>query len=156
MIFEKVAELIKTYKDEEDMTIKTESTFQELGLDSLDTVELVMSLESEFDVMIEMSEDIKTVGDVVKNYRDPEIIRRFEMIKTPLCDLLDIEYPILQGGMAWIADASLAAAVSNGGGLGIIAAMNADAEWLRAEIKEVKTLTSRPFGVNIMLMSPFC
>ena len=76
------------------------------------------------------------------------------MIKTPLCDLLGIEYPIFQGGMAWIADADLAAAVSNGGGLGIIAAANAEAEWLRGPIRKAKQLTTRPFGVNIMLMSP--
>lgn len=77
------------------------------------------------------------------------------MNKTPLCTLLDIEYPIIQGGMAWIADASLAAAVSNAGGLGIVAAMNADADWLRAEIRKTRAQTSKPFGVNIMLMSPF-
>lgn len=76
------------------------------------------------------------------------------MIQTKICDLLSIQYPILQGGMAWIADASLASAVSNGGGLGIISAMNADAQWLREEIRKAKQLTSRPFGVNIMLMSP--
>lgn len=76
------------------------------------------------------------------------------MINTFLCRLLGIEYPILQGGMAWIADARLAAAVSNGGGLGILSAMNADAAWLRQEIRQLKTLTSRPFGVNIMLLSP--
>ena len=57
--------------------------------------------------------------------------------------------------MAWIADASLAAAVSNAGGLGIIAAMNADAKWLREEIHKARQLTERPFGVNVMLMSPF-
>jgi enoyl-[acyl-carrier protein] reductase II len=73
----------------------------------------------------------------------------------PLCDLLGIQYPILQGGMAWIADASLAAAVSNAGGLGIISAMNADEEWLRTEIRKAKAMTDRPFGVNIMLKSPF-
>ncbi|MBP1737073.1 MAG: nitronate monooxygenase [Oscillospiraceae bacterium] len=77
------------------------------------------------------------------------------MIKTPICDLLGIEYPIFQGGMAWIADASLAAAVSNGGGLGLIAAMNADANWLREQIHAVRGLTDKPFGVNVMLMSPF-
>lgn len=77
------------------------------------------------------------------------------MIKTPLCDLLGIEYPIFQGGMAWIADADLAAAVSNGGGLGIIAAANANADWLRGQIRKAKQLTDKPFGVNIMLMSPF-
>lgn len=77
------------------------------------------------------------------------------MIKTPVCDLLGIEYPILQGGMAWIADAPLAAAVSNGGGLGIISAMNANADYLRQQIKIARQLTDKPFGVNIMLMSPF-
>ena len=77
------------------------------------------------------------------------------MIKTELCELLNIKYPIFQGGMAWIADASLAAAVSNAGGLGIIAAMNANADWLCEEIHKVKTMTDKPFGVNIMLMSPF-
>ncbi len=77
------------------------------------------------------------------------------MIRTPICELLGIEYPILQGGMAWIADAELAAAVSNGGGLGIISAMNANGEWLRKEIKKAKELTDKPFGVNIMLMSPY-
>lgn len=77
------------------------------------------------------------------------------MIHTPLCDLLGIRYPIFQGGMAWIADASLAAAVSNAGGLGIISAMNADGEWLRNEIQKAREMTDRPFGVNIMLKSPF-
>lgn len=77
------------------------------------------------------------------------------MIHTPLCDLLGIEYPVFQGGMAWIADGKLAAAVSEGGGLGIIAAGNAPAEEVLAQIKVAKGLTSRPFGVNIMLMSPF-
>lgn len=76
-------------------------------------------------------------------------------MKTELCELLSIEQPIIQGGMAWIADAKLASAVSNAGGLGIISAMNADAEWLRGQIREAKSITSRPFGVNIMLMSPF-
>jgi len=73
----------------------------------------------------------------------------------PFCKLLGIQYPIIQGGMAWIADARLAAAVSNAGGLGLIAAMSSNAEQLRAEIKKAKGLTDKPFGVNIMLMSPF-
>lgn len=77
------------------------------------------------------------------------------MLKTPLCDVLGIEKPVFQGGMAWIADASLAAAVSEAGGLGIIAAMSADAEWLRGQIHELRRLTDEPFGVNVMLMSPF-
>ncbi len=77
------------------------------------------------------------------------------MIQSPICEMLGITYPVFQGGMAWIADAKLAAAVSNGGGLGIISAMNANAEWLRNQIREAKSLTDKPFGVNIMLMSPF-
>jgi enoyl-[acyl-carrier protein] reductase II len=77
------------------------------------------------------------------------------MIKTPVCELLGIEYPILQGGMAWIADGKLAAAVSNGGGLGLISAMNAGPDYLREQIKIARELTNKPFGVNIMLMSPF-
>jgi len=77
------------------------------------------------------------------------------MIKTPVCDIAGIKYPIFQGGMAWISEAKLAAAVSNGGGLGIISAMNADAEYLREQITLARKLTDKPFGVNIMLMSPF-
>ena len=76
-------------------------------------------------------------------------------MRTKLTELLNIETPIIQGGMAWIADASLASAVSNAGGLGIISAMNANAEWVREEIRACKKLTDKPFGVNIMLMSPF-
>lgn len=76
------------------------------------------------------------------------------MIQSKLCDLLGITYPVFQGGMAWIADGGLAAAVSKAGGLGIISAMNADANYLREQIRIVRTLTDRPFGVNIMLMSP--
>lgn len=70
-----------------------------------------------------------------------------------ICKLLGIEYPIIQGGMAWIADASLAAAVSEAGGLGIITG-TAPIEWIRDEIRKAKKLTDKPFGVNIMLMSP--
>ncbi len=77
------------------------------------------------------------------------------MIKTSITDLLGIEYPVFQGGMAWIADGELAAAVSNGGGLGIIAAGNAPAEIVKEQIQIAKAKTNRPFGVNIMLMSPF-
>ncbi len=77
------------------------------------------------------------------------------MLKSQLCEILGIQYPVLQGGMAWIADADLAAATSNAGGLGIIAAMNANVDVVRAEIQKCKSLTDKPFGVNIMLMSPF-
>ena len=69
--------------------------------------------------------------------------------------MLGIEYPIFQGGMAWIADADLAAAVSNAGGLGIIAAGNADTEYVRGQVRKAKEMTSKPFGLNIMLLSPF-
>ncbi|ACD22322.1 enoyl-[acyl-carrier-protein] reductase FabK [Clostridium botulinum] len=74
------------------------------------------------------------------------------MANNRVCDLLDIKYPIFQGGMAWIADASLAAAVSEAGGIGIITGA-APTEWVRNQIKEAKKLTDKPFGVNIMLMS---
>lgn len=77
------------------------------------------------------------------------------MLRTPLCDLLGIDAPVFQGGMAWIADASLASAVSEAGGLGIIAAMNANADWLRDQIHQLREKTDKPFGVNVMLMSPF-
>jgi enoyl-[acyl-carrier protein] reductase II len=73
----------------------------------------------------------------------------------PVCEMLGIEYPVIQGGMAWIADAQLAAAVSNAGGLGLIAAMNSNGEQLRAQIIKAKELTDKPFGVNLMLMSPY-
>ncbi|MBQ8927440.1 MAG: nitronate monooxygenase [Oscillospiraceae bacterium] len=77
------------------------------------------------------------------------------MVTSPVCELLGIRYPVLQGGMAWIADGKLAAAVSNAGGLGIISAMNANAEYVREQIRLARSLTDQPFGVNIMLMSPF-
>ena len=77
------------------------------------------------------------------------------MIVTPITEMLGIKYPVFQGGMAWIADGKLAAAVSNGGGLGIIAAGNAPADYVRAEIRTARSLTDKPFGVNIMLMSPY-
>ena len=76
-------------------------------------------------------------------------------MKSPLCALPGIKFPVFQGGMAWVADASLAAAVSEAGGLGLIAGMNTPPEILREEIRKAKTLTDKPFGVNIMLMSPY-
>lgn len=76
-------------------------------------------------------------------------------MKNRLCELLGTEYPIIQGGMAWVATAELAAAVSNGGGLGLIAAGGAPADVVRAQIKKCRELTDKPFGVNVMLMSPF-
>ena len=76
------------------------------------------------------------------------------MIKSAICDLLGIGKPVFQGGMAWISDARLAAAVSNAGGLGLISAVNGGVEAVRAEIRKARTLTDKPFGVNIMLAAP--
>lgn len=76
-------------------------------------------------------------------------------MKTEITKLLGIEYPIIQGGMAWVAEYHLAAAVSNAGGLGLIGAASAPAEWVREQVREAKKLTDKPFGVNIMLMSPY-
>lgn len=75
-------------------------------------------------------------------------------MQTELTRLLGIEYPVIQGGMAWVAEHRLAAAVSEAGGLGIIGAANAPAEWVREQIRLAKQLTDKPFGVNVMLMSP--
>ncbi|WP_422445898.1 enoyl-[acyl-carrier-protein] reductase FabK [Thermoanaerobacterium sp. DL9XJH110] len=77
------------------------------------------------------------------------------MFHTELCDLLGIKYPIIQGGMAWVATAELAAAVSNAGGLGIIGAGNAPPDAVRAQIRKAKALTDKPFGVNVYFMSPY-
>ena len=76
------------------------------------------------------------------------------MIKSRICEILGIKYPVFQGGMAWVADASLAAAVSNVGGLGLISSINAGTEAVRNEIRKCKELTDKPFGVNIMLQAP--
>ena len=76
-------------------------------------------------------------------------------MQTEVTKLLGIEYPIIQGGMAWVAEYHLAAAVSEAGGLGLIGAASAPAEWVRDQIREAKKLTDKPFGVNIMLMSPY-
>jgi enoyl-[acyl-carrier protein] reductase II len=76
------------------------------------------------------------------------------MINSPITSLVGIRYPVFQGGMAWIADGKLAAAVSEAGGLGIISAMNAGADHLREQIRIARSRTDKPFGVNLMLMSP--
>ena len=76
------------------------------------------------------------------------------MIKSRICEMLGIKYPVFQGGMAWVADASLAAAVSNAGGLGLISSVNAGTEAVRNEIRKCKEMTDKPFGVNIMLQAP--
>ena len=76
-------------------------------------------------------------------------------MKTKVTEILGIEYPIIQGGMAWVAEHHLAAAVSEAGGLGLIGAASAPADWVREQIRAAKKLTDKPFGVNIMLMSPY-
>ncbi len=76
-------------------------------------------------------------------------------MKTQITDLLGIESPIIQGGMAWVAEYHLAAAVSEAGGLGLIGAASAPAQWVRDQIRAARELTDKPFGVNIMLMSPY-
>jgi len=76
------------------------------------------------------------------------------MLHTPICDLLGIEYPVFAGAMAWISDARLAAGVSEAGGLGVIAASTAPAHVVAAEIEKAKSLTDKPFAVNVLLVSP--
>ena len=75
-------------------------------------------------------------------------------MKNRVTEILKTEYPVIQGGMAWVAEHNLAAAVSNAGGLGIIGAASAPAEIVREEIRKCKELTDKPFGVNIMLLNP--
>lgn len=76
------------------------------------------------------------------------------MIRSRICEMLGIKYPVFQGGMAWVADASLAAAVSNAGGLGLVSSINAGTDAVRDEIRKCRDLTDKPFGVNIMLQAP--
>ena len=75
-------------------------------------------------------------------------------MKTRITELLGCEYPIIQGGMAWVAEHTLASAVSNAGGIGLIAGGSAPIDYLREQIRLCKEKTNKPFGVNIMLMSP--
>ena len=76
-------------------------------------------------------------------------------MRTEITELLGIQYPIIQGGMAWVAEHHLAAGVSEAGGLGLIGAASAPADWVRQQIREARKKTEKPFGVNIMLMSPY-
>ena len=77
------------------------------------------------------------------------------MLVTPITELLGIKYPVFPGGMAWLSDGNLAGGVSKGGGIGIIASGNANESYVRDEIRKAKSLTDKPFGVNIMLLSPY-
>ena len=76
-------------------------------------------------------------------------------MKSKICDMIGIEYPIIQGGMAWVANPALASAVSNAGGLGIVACGHAPGDVVKGFIEEMERLTDKPYGVNIMLLSPF-
>ena len=86
--------------------------------------------------------------------KSADIREAINYMKTEVTELLGIEYPIIQGGMAWVAEYHLAAAVSEAGGLGIIGASSAPADWVREQVREAKKLTDKPFGVNIMLLNP--
>ncbi|MEJ2048068.1 MAG: nitronate monooxygenase, partial [Dehalococcoidia bacterium] len=77
------------------------------------------------------------------------------MLKTAICDLFGIKYPIIQGGMAHVATAELVAAVSDAGGLGFIGAGASEPGWVREQIHKTRKLTDKPFGLNILLISPF-
>lgn len=80
---------------------------------------------------------------------------KMHRFKGSICDMLNTEYPLIQGGMAWVSNASLAAAVSMAGGLGVIAAGNAPPDWVREQIRKVREKTDKPFGLNVMLLSPY-
>ena len=92
----------------------------------------------------------KTKREIKTEKEEKEVVN----MKTEVTELLGIEYPIIQGGMAWVAEYHLAAGVSHAGGLGLIGAASAPADWVREQIREARKLTDKPFGVNIMLMSP--
>ncbi|MGN0166737.1 MAG: enoyl-[acyl-carrier-protein] reductase FabK [Acetatifactor sp.] len=86
--------------------------------------------------------------------RSELVVNKENRMKTRLTELLEIEYPIIQGGMAWVAEHKLASAVSNAGGIGLIGAGGAPASFVREQVQKAKEMTDKPFGVNIMLMNP--
>ena len=138
--------------------IQPTSSFKgDLGIDSLDLFELVMALErsltSRFRPKIWKSSRPCRMSQTM--WRHTARKGRSTAMQTEITELLGIQYPIIQGGMAWVAEHHLAAAVSEAGGLGLIGAANAPAEWVREQIRAAKNLTEQPFGVNIMLMSPY-
>lgn len=155
-MFEKIKELIVESLGIEEDQVTMEASFKEdLKVDSLDLFEMVMSLQDEFDVEIptEELEKMETVGDVVEYIKEHKQAEGQRM-KTVITELLGIEYPVIQGGMAWVGTAELAAAVSEAGGLGIIGAGGAPASWVEEQIHKVKEKTDKPFGVNLMLLNP--
>ena len=164
-MLERMKEIIAEQLNTDAAAITEESSFKDdLGADSLDLFEMVMALEDEYSVEIpaEDLQNLLTVGDVMKYLKEKgvesaaERSKRVENgMKTRITELLGIEYPVIQGGMAWVAEHHLAAAVSEAGGLGLIGGANAPGEVVRQEIRKARELTKKPIGVNIMLMSPY-
>ena len=156
-MFERVKEIIEEQLNLDGVEITEASRFKEdLQADSLDLFELVMAFEDEYGVEIpsEDLEKITTVGSVIE-YMKAKVVEAEEAdMRTRLTQILGTETPIIQGGMAWVAEHNLAAAVSNAGGLGLIGAASAPAEVVREEVRKCKELTDKPFGVNIMLLNP--
>ena len=153
-MLEQIKKMVADNLGVEESKITENASFKDdLGADSLDLFELTMALEDEYGIEIpsEDLEKIVTVGDVVEYKKTGSI----EIMQTEVTRLLGIEYPIIQGGMAWVAEYHLAAGVSEAGGLGLIGAASAPADWVRDQVRKAKELTDKPFGVNIMLMSPY-
>ena len=146
-MLEKVKEIVAEGLDVNAADLTEETTFESLGADSLDLMDMVMTFEDEFGVEIDTEAigDLKTIGSVVTYIEGLKKLRiaktqteRGCNMKTEVTELLGIEYPIIQGGMAWVAEYHLAAGVSNAGGLGLIGAASAPAEWVREQIREAK------------------
>lgn len=150
--FDRVCAIVREQAGLDDVELTAETKLSEVGLDSLATVEAVMAMRGR--VRHRRSTPSPTPPPSASSSPWSSPSWRTSHAAHPICDLLGIEARD-QGGMAWIADASLAAAVSGAGGLGIIAAMNANADWLRDRILELREKTDKPFGVNVMLAGPF-
>ena len=153
---EKLKEILSECKGE-DLEITPETTFDSLEFDS--STRWTSSCRSKRHMNFPRRQYAalhhrRTGRKDRRSGRRQEQLSKGADMQTKLTKLLGIRHPIIQGGMAWIADASLASAVSNAGGLGIISAMNAGADWVREEIHKCRAMTDQPFGVNIMLMSP--
>ena len=146
-MLEKMKPIIAEQLNVNEAEIKPETKFKDdLGADSLDLFDMVMALEEEFGIEIpsEDLEKIVTVNDIiaylkvigVEAYDHLQIFKeRQETMKTRITDLLGCQYPVIQGGMAWVAEHHLAAAVSEAGGLGLIGAASAPGEWVREQIR---------------------
>ena len=165
-MLEKMKPIIAEQLNVNEAEIKPETKFKDdLGADSLDLFEMVMALEEEFGIEIpsEDLENIVTVNDIIGYLKEKGVEaedhlqifkERQETMKTRMTDLLGCQYPVIQGGMAWVAEYHLAAAVSEAGGIGLIGAASAPPEVVREQIRKTKELTDKPFGVNVMLLNP--